>query len=285
MSAMSARHFRKAIANICGMTQAALLARSSDYATPPWGDEQQARFINACIEIETSLDPHALLFTLHKIEKKFGRDRARETRWGPRTLDLDLIAYDDVSIDKPELTLPHPRLFERAFVLVPLAEIAPDRLIAGRSITAALARAADRRYRAAARAAADRKRAQNNRLAWPSGPWQFPANQQSRKGTTRRMTSVTDDLRLAADFAPASYDDWRKLVDGVLKGAPFEKLVGKTYDGLQIEPIYPARRATPRRSPAAPPPRPGRSCSGSIIPMRQPPTRRRCTISKTAPPG
>ena len=90
--------FQKAIANICGMTQAALLARSSDYATPPWGDEQQARFINACIEIETGLDPHALLFTLHRIENKFGRDRASETRWGPRTLDLDLIAYDDVSI-------------------------------------------------------------------------------------------------------------------------------------------------------------------------------------------
>src|ERR1700712_840564 len=130
--------FRKAIANICGMTQAALLARSSDYATPPWGDEQQERFINACIAIETDLDPHALLFTLHKIEKKFGRDRSRETRWGPRTLDLDLLAYDDVSIQKPELTLPHPRLFDRAFVLVPLAEIAPDRLIAGRSVKSAL---------------------------------------------------------------------------------------------------------------------------------------------------
>ena len=131
--------FQKAIANICGMTQGALLARSSDYATPPWGNEQQSRFVNACIDIETSLDPHALLFTLHKIEKKFGRDRLSETRWGPRTLDLDLIAYDDVSIDRPELTLPHPRLFERAFVLVPLSEIAPDRLIAGRSIKAALA--------------------------------------------------------------------------------------------------------------------------------------------------
>lgn len=131
--------FRKAIANILGMTQAALLARSADYATPPWGDEQQARFINACIEIETDLDPHALLFTLHRIEQKFGRDRAREQRWGPRTLDLDLIAYDDVSLQKPELTLPHPRLFERAFVLVPLVEIAPDRLIAGRSIANALA--------------------------------------------------------------------------------------------------------------------------------------------------
>src|SRR5882724_1623195 len=132
--------FQKAIANICGMTQAALLARSSDYATPPWGEEQQAGFINACIEIDTSLDPHALLFTLHKIESKFGRDRASERRWGPRTLDLDLIAYDDVSIQKPELTLPHPRLFERAFVLVPLLEIAPDRVIAGRSVASALAR-------------------------------------------------------------------------------------------------------------------------------------------------
>src|ERR1700760_347697 len=131
--------FQRAIANICGMAQAVLVARSSDYATPPWGHEQQARFINACIEIDTALDPHALLFTLHKIEKKFGRDRASETRWGPRPLDLDLIAYDDVAIDQPELTLPHPRLFERAFVLVPLTEIAPDRMIGGRSVKAALA--------------------------------------------------------------------------------------------------------------------------------------------------
>ena len=70
--------FQKAIANICGMTQAALLARSCDYATPPWGEVSQERFINACIAIETSLDPHALLFTLHKIEARFGRDRAQE---------------------------------------------------------------------------------------------------------------------------------------------------------------------------------------------------------------
>jgi 2-amino-4-hydroxy-6-hydroxymethyldihydropteridine diphosphokinase len=131
--------FGKAIANICGMAQAALLARSSDYATPPWGEADQPRFINACIEIDTGLDPHALLFVLHKVEQKFGRDRAKEQRWGPRTLDLDLIAYDDVRIGKPELTLPHPRLFERAFVLVPLAEIAPDRLIAGRRVRDALA--------------------------------------------------------------------------------------------------------------------------------------------------
>jgi 2-amino-4-hydroxy-6-hydroxymethyldihydropteridine diphosphokinase len=131
--------FEKAIPNICGMAQAALVARSSDYATPPWGEENQPPFINACIEIDTALDPHALLFVLHKIEQKFGRDRPNERRWGPRTLDLDMIAYGDVSIDKVELTLPHPRLFERAFVVVPLAEIAPDRVIRGRRIKDALA--------------------------------------------------------------------------------------------------------------------------------------------------
>ena len=131
--------FGKAIPDICGMAQAALLARSSDYATPPWGEQHQARFINACIEIETRLDPHALLSVLHGVEQKFGRNRTVERRWGPRTLDLDIIAYDDAAIDEPELTLPHPRLFERAFVLVPLAEIAPDRVIGGRRVAEALA--------------------------------------------------------------------------------------------------------------------------------------------------
>jgi 2-amino-4-hydroxy-6-hydroxymethyldihydropteridine diphosphokinase len=123
--------FRKAIAHICGMAQAAVVARSPDYATPPWGDEDQDPFINACVEIETDLDPHALLFVMQKVEQKFGRTRDKERQWGPRTLDLDMIAYDDVSFQKPDLTLPHPRLFERAFVLVPLAEIAPDRVISG----------------------------------------------------------------------------------------------------------------------------------------------------------
>ena len=115
-----------------------LIARSSDYATPPWGDEQQPPYVNACVEIETRLDPHTLLALLQTIEGENGRDRKKERRWGPRTLDLDLIAYDDLAIDTPELVLPHPRLFERAFVLVPLAEIAPHRLINGRTAAAAL---------------------------------------------------------------------------------------------------------------------------------------------------
>ena len=74
------------------------------------------------------------------VERALGRDRTREQRWGPRGIDIDLIAYGDLAIEEPGLTLPHPRLFERAFVLVPLAEIAPDRLIAGRRVRDALAR-------------------------------------------------------------------------------------------------------------------------------------------------
>jgi 2-amino-4-hydroxy-6-hydroxymethyldihydropteridine diphosphokinase len=132
--------FKKAIVEICRTAEAALLARSSDYTTPPWGDEQQARFVNACIEIETGLAPFALLKVLQRVEQAFGRERSKQRPWGPRTLDLDLIAYDDVAMDLPKLTLPHPRLFERAFVLVPLAEIAPDRLIAGQNASAALAK-------------------------------------------------------------------------------------------------------------------------------------------------
>jgi 2-amino-4-hydroxy-6-hydroxymethyldihydropteridine diphosphokinase len=126
--------FRKAIGNICGMTQAALIERSADYSTPPVGDVPQDHFVNAAIEIETELDPHALLFTLHRIEHKFGRNRVAEGHWGPRPLDLDMIAYDDVVIATPELHLPHPRATERTFVLVPLAEIAPDRVISGKTV-------------------------------------------------------------------------------------------------------------------------------------------------------
>jgi 2-amino-4-hydroxy-6-hydroxymethyldihydropteridine diphosphokinase len=111
-----------------------LLARSSDYRTPPWGVTDQPPFINACIEIETDLAPRELLRRAQEIERAFGRDRAAERRWGPRPLDIDILTYGDVRLDDPDLALPHPRLFERAFVLVPLAEIAPDRTIAGRPI-------------------------------------------------------------------------------------------------------------------------------------------------------
>jgi 2-amino-4-hydroxy-6-hydroxymethyldihydropteridine diphosphokinase len=130
--------FSSAIPQICDKAAARLVTRSSDYATPPWGEERQPPFVNACIEIETALAPHALLDVLHEVERAHGRDRSQEKRYGPRTLDLDLLAWDDRALDTPTLTLPHPRLFERAFVLVPLAEIAPDRLIAGHTAQEAL---------------------------------------------------------------------------------------------------------------------------------------------------
>jgi 2-amino-4-hydroxy-6-hydroxymethyldihydropteridine diphosphokinase len=117
-----------------------LLARSSDYRTPPWGVTDQPPFVNAVISVETTLLPQELLTRAQNIERALGRDRTHERRWGPRPIDIDILAYDDIAVETPDLTLPHPRLFERAFVLVPLAEIAPDCIIAGRHVRDALAR-------------------------------------------------------------------------------------------------------------------------------------------------
>lgn len=129
----------RAIADFCDGETVRLLARSSDYRTPPWGVTEQPPFINACIEIETALPPRDLLRRAQEVERAFGRDRANERRWGPRPLDIDLLSYNDIRVDEPDLTLPHPRLHERAFVLVPLAQIAPDAVIAGRAVAASLA--------------------------------------------------------------------------------------------------------------------------------------------------
>jgi len=130
----------RATSALCDGKDIRLLERSSDYRTPPWGIIDQPPFINACLEVETEMLPLDLLARAHRIEREFGRDRASEQRWGPRTLDIDILAYDDLVMDCPDLTLPHPRLFERAFVLVPLAEICPERIIGGQSVRAALAR-------------------------------------------------------------------------------------------------------------------------------------------------
>ena len=96
--------------------------------------------MNLCIAVDTTLTPHALLARAQAVERALGRDRAHEQRWGPRTLDIDILAYGDLVLNEPDLTLPHPRLNERAFVLVPLAEIAPARIIAGVRVDEALKR-------------------------------------------------------------------------------------------------------------------------------------------------
>ncbi len=132
--------FDRAIVMLCDSVVVRLTARSSDYRTPPWGVIDQPPFINAVIAATTSLSPHDLLDRAQDCERKLGRHRERERRWGPRTIDIDLLAYDDLVLIDRDLILPHPHLFERAFVLVPLAEIAPDRLIAGVRVRDALER-------------------------------------------------------------------------------------------------------------------------------------------------
>lgn len=118
----------------------AVTAVSSIYRTPPWGYTQQEDFANACAVGQTRLPPLDLLAATRSVEIEMGRQPS--IRWGPRLIDIDILFYGDTSFEERELNLPHKSLFERAFVLVPLAEIAPDLKIAGRSVKEAAARVA-----------------------------------------------------------------------------------------------------------------------------------------------
>jgi len=111
--------------------------QSSLYITEPVGFADQPRFLNAVVALETALGPRALLNKLLSIEKEFGRDRGAGISNGPRTLDLDILMSDGLELNEPDLELPHARMPERAFVLVPLAEIAPHLLIPGSGKTVA----------------------------------------------------------------------------------------------------------------------------------------------------
>ena len=117
-----------------GVQDTRLLRASRLYRTPAWGLEQQPDFINAVAMLETRLAAQALLESLFVIERRHGRVREAEQRWGPRTLDLDLLLYGDAVIDEPGLRVPHPHLHERAFALLPLLEIAADVEIPGRGL-------------------------------------------------------------------------------------------------------------------------------------------------------
>ena len=111
-----------------------LLRRSRLYRSQAWGNTAQPDFVNAVALLDTTLPPRDLLDALLVIERAFGRTRAPDgsDRWGPRTLDLDLLLYGDAAIDEPGLRVPHPHLHERAFALLPLLEIVPDAVIPGR---------------------------------------------------------------------------------------------------------------------------------------------------------
>jgi len=101
-----------------------VLAESHVYETPPWGYEDQPAFLNMVVKAKTELLPEALLKYLKQLEVELGREQ--NFRWGPRLIDLDILFYDDLVLASPPLVIPHPRLHERAFVLVPLADVAPD---------------------------------------------------------------------------------------------------------------------------------------------------------------
>lgn len=129
----------------------AVTARSGLYRTPPQGLTDQPDFLNAAVAGRTALNPRALLDLALRIEAGLGRVRGE--RWGPRVIDIDLLAHDEAVIDEPGLRLPHPLLTTRAFVLVPLMDVAPDRVILGRPVrdwAAAVDRAGIRRVEATA---------------------------------------------------------------------------------------------------------------------------------------
>ena len=133
------KQLESALAGLAALPATRVLRVSSFYRTAPVGYAGQPDFINAVAAIETGLAPRALLEALLDIERRHGRIRTIAN--GPRTLDLDLLLHGDQRIDEPGLTLPHPRMHERAFVMVPLAEIAPELAIPGRGVAADLARA------------------------------------------------------------------------------------------------------------------------------------------------
>ena len=132
-----ARALRRALAALDDEPGIALVAASRFYRTPPWGKTDQDWFVNACALARTDLEPEALLDRVKAIETALGR-RPGE-RWGPRLIDIDIIAYDDVAMRTDRLVLPHPEALNRAFVLVPLAEIAPERILGGRRVEEAAA--------------------------------------------------------------------------------------------------------------------------------------------------
>ncbi len=100
------------------------------YETDPVGGPPQPEYLNAVIEVETSLSPHELLAACMDVERRMGR--VRDEQWGPRIIDIDILTYDEEQVDEPDLVIPHPRMHERAFVLVPLMELDPDPVLPGR---------------------------------------------------------------------------------------------------------------------------------------------------------
>lgn len=132
---------RRAVALLDDLADVAVVGVSTLRETEPWGPVEQPSYLNGAAAVETDIGPRELLDALLDVERRLGRNRGDEERWGPRTIDLDLLLYGDLVLDEPGLAVPHPRLHERRFVLDPLAELAPDAVVPGRGTVAALLRA------------------------------------------------------------------------------------------------------------------------------------------------
>jgi 2-amino-4-hydroxy-6-hydroxymethyldihydropteridine diphosphokinase len=127
-----ASSMQQALDRLNNYPECRITAVSRVYRTPPWGPVEQDWFLNACARIETRLSAEALLELVLETERSLGR--IRDKRWGPRTLDIDILLYGSVPVALDHLTIPHPRMTERAFVMVPLADIAGEVEIGGRTV-------------------------------------------------------------------------------------------------------------------------------------------------------
>ena len=136
----AAASVRAAIQALVTLPGTRLVAASRLYRSAAWGVTAQPEFVNAVAVVDTSLSPRELLDGLLAIERRFGRTRVAGERWGPRTLDLDLLLFGDERMDAPGLQVPHPHLHERAFALLPLLEVWPDARIPGVGPAASCAR-------------------------------------------------------------------------------------------------------------------------------------------------
>lgn len=123
----------RALDELAAHPSIAIVAVSPIYETPPWGKTDQPAFLNSAALMRTDIAPHRLLNAILDCERALGRERT--DRWGPRTIDIDILLYGDSQVDEPGLTIPHPRIRERAFVLCPLADLLPDANICGRTIS------------------------------------------------------------------------------------------------------------------------------------------------------
>jgi 2-amino-4-hydroxy-6-hydroxymethyldihydropteridine diphosphokinase len=126
------RTIRRAIELLAAQAGIELAGVSLLRETEPWGPVEQPRYLNGAVALDTELGSRDLLAVLLEVEQDLGRDRSAEVRFGPRTLDLDLLVHGDLVLDEPGLTLPHPRLHERRFALEPLADLEPELVVPGR---------------------------------------------------------------------------------------------------------------------------------------------------------